>query len=164
MAQPLLFETLPLGRHLAVLTRLYYGALTLELSDLGIDRYYSVLMYIDRSEHPVTQQMVGEFLHMDKTSMVRVIDFLVEKGYVKRVTNPNDRRSYIIELTEQGHEILPKIIQAVAQLNDQVMEGLSEEERAQFHHTLCHISTRLKKMPAKDIQIDFQPNPNNFPQ
>lgn len=160
MAQSPLFETLPLGRHLAVMTRLYYGALTLALSDLGIDRYYSVLMYINSSSTPVTQQMVGEFLHMDKTSMVRVIDFLVDKGYVQRVPNPIDRRSYLIQLTDEGSRILPQIEIAVADLNDKVMEGLSSEERSQFHHALCHISCRLKQIPSNEVLIDFQPNPN----
>ena len=153
------FNELPLGRHLAVLTRLYYGALNRRLSHLEIDRYYSVLMYIDRSNEPVTQQMIGDFLHMDKTSMVRVIDFLVEKAYVIREQNPGDRRSYVIKLTQGGRDILPDIDLAVADLNDRVMVGLSEEERALFQRALCQISSNLKELPADPINLEFQPNP-----
>ncbi len=157
-----LFEELPLGRHLAVLTRLYYGALTQKLAHLEIDRYYSVLMYIDRSPDKVTQQMVGDFLHIDKTSMVRVIDFLTERDYVKRIPNAEDRRSYVIALTDHGRSILPDIDAAVADLNERVMAGLTEEERAQFHQSLCRISSNLKEMPSDEIIIDFQPNPNKL--
>lgn len=158
---------LPLGRQLAVLGRYYYGALTKKLSHLDIDRYYSLLLLLEQAETPVTQQMLGDQLHIDKASMVRVVDGMTEKGYIRRDVNPCDRRCHHISLTEQGKAILPEIRTAVAELNQAVMHGLSQAEINQFNHVLQLMATNLKGMPADEIQIEYSrkqkenPSPNS---
>jgi DNA-binding MarR family transcriptional regulator len=152
------FLELPLGRHLSVMGRYYYGALLSKLSMIDIDKHYSLLMILSRSEQPLTQQMLGEQLHIDKTSMVRIIDGLVEKGYVERQQSLDDRRCQKIILTEVGISILPEIEIAVKELNGQVMNGLSEEDQACFYRALCAISKNLHVLPSEEVQIEYHRN------
>lgn len=147
---------LPLGRHLAVMGRYYYGALLNKLGMIDIDRHYSLLMILSRSKQALTQQMLGEQLHIDKTSMVRIIDSLVDKGYVIRQQSEGDRRCHHILLTQDGHTILPQIERAVKELNNQVMNGLSEEEQQQFHKALCTITKNLQDLPSEDVHVEYQ--------
>ena len=139
-------SNLPLGRHLSVLARFYYDALSAKLQHLDIGRYYSVLLLVNSSPHSVTQQMLGDQLHIDKTSMVRVIDKLVEKNFIKRQIKPGDRRCYLIELTEQGENVIPEIQSAINELNHEVMLGFDEIKRKEFLNMLCKISQNLQQL------------------
>jgi len=150
------FVELPLGRQFAVLGRFYYGALLEKLSMIDIDKHYSLLMILSRAESPLTQQCIGMQLHTDKASMVRIIDNLVEKGYVERQQSQADRRCHHIILTNKGRDVLPYIEHAVKQLNFEVMNGLSEDEQVQFHKALCIISKNLSEVPSEEVQVDYQ--------
>ena len=150
------FTELPLGRHLAVLGRFYYGALLKKLSMIDIDKHYSLLMILSRAESPLTQQSLGEQMHTDKASMVRIIDNLVDKGYIERQQSLEDRRCHHVILTENGRNILPQIEHAVKELNLEVMKDLNEDEQAQFHKALCTISKNLNELPAEEVQVEYQ--------
>ena len=93
-------DRLPLGRSLAILAKTYYGALTKRLEHLEIERYYSILILIENHGAACTQQFICDELRMDKVSMVRIVDYLIEKKYVKKVVNPKDRREHFIQLTK----------------------------------------------------------------
>ena len=45
---------------------------------------------------------LSENLHISKSSMTGIVDHLEELGYLRRVLNRNDRRSYALEITEEG--------------------------------------------------------------
>ncbi|MEX1189123.1 MAG: MarR family transcriptional regulator [Bacteroidia bacterium] len=147
---------LPLGRHLAVVARFYYGALTNKLNHLDIDRYYSVLLLVSKSTEGETQQMIGDQLHIDKASMVRVIDNLEEKNYIKREVKPGDRRCHLIRLTEKGKEIIPIIESSIIELNAQMMKNLSALQQDDFLKTLCAISKNLQELPADEVVVEYQ--------
>jgi MarR family transcriptional regulator for hemolysin len=151
---------LPLGRQFAIMGRYYYGALLNKLSMIDIDRHYSLLMILSRSNQPLTQQVLGEQLHIDKTSMVRIIDSLVEKGYVERQQSQGDRRCHNILLTQEGIRILPQIERAVKELNEQVMLGMTRNEQEQFHFALNTITKNLQDLPSDDVQLDYQRKPS----
>lgn len=154
---------MPLGRQLAVLARLYYGALTARLQHLDIDRYYSVLLLLDRCKGEFTQQMLGERLQMDKTTMVRVIDSLCEKGYIRREAKPNDRRCHRIVLTEKGVAVIPEIRQATEALNELMLEGLLPGEAEGFRAMLEKIYQNLKNQPSSEVLIEYATKRNSIP-
>lgn len=149
-------SNLPLGRHLSVLSRFYYDALSAKLQHLDIGRYYSVLLLVNSSNQSVTQQMVGDQLHIDKTSMVRVIDKLVEKNFIKRQTKPGDRRCYLIELTDEGEGVIPHIQSAIAELNHEVMQGFDDIKRKEFLGMLCEISKNLQQLNQLDEEKEVK--------
>ncbi len=139
------YSELPLGLHLAVLSKLYFARLYQKLAHLDIDRYYSVLVFVHKSRQAVSQQDIGDFLEIDKATMVRVIDGFVEKEYLSRTINPEDRRSYLIQLTEKGKSVMPLIQNAIDGLKEEIMLGASEEEQEAFKKVTCLLTQNLKK-------------------
>lgn len=55
---------------------------------------------------PVTASELGEWLEMDKSQISRLVKELEELGLVSRHPDETDRRSYVIEPTEEGRERL----------------------------------------------------------
>jgi MarR family transcriptional regulator, transcriptional regulator for hemolysin len=151
-----LFNALPLGRHLAILTKMYYGALTKRLEHLEIEKHYSVLVLVDKSEQKCTQQYISDSLKIDKASMVRIIDYLVKKSYLVRTSNPNDRREHWLQLTPKALKNMPEIYKVVKELNEAALKGLNPEAVLLFNSTLSVICTNLAKIPADRIVVNYK--------
>jgi DNA-binding MarR family transcriptional regulator len=45
---------------------------------------------------------LSEDLHISKSGITGIVDHLEGRGYLRRVINRNDRRSYALEITEKG--------------------------------------------------------------
>jgi DNA-binding MarR family transcriptional regulator len=55
---------------------------------------------------PVTPTRLAEILGMPPTSLSYVIRQMHERGHLKRLRNPNDGRSVLLELTAKGRRVL----------------------------------------------------------
>lgn len=150
------FPKFPLGRRFAILTRLYYGALTKKLEHLDIDRHFSILILLHNAEKECSQQFISDVMKKDKASMVRIVDYLMEKGYIKRVSNPDDRREYHIKLTEKAKKSIPAIQKAVSQLNKAATTGLSAKQVKVFDTCLYAISSNLSDQPSHKVIVNFK--------
>ncbi len=147
---------LPLGRHLAILTKMYYGALSIRLEHLEIEKYYSILILIAGSEKKCTQQYISDTLKIDKASMVNVVDYLAEKKFIIRVRNPGDRRAYWIELTPKAITVMPEIYKQIKELNRAALKGLKKAEIEGFNHALGLISGNLDQLPFNQVTINYK--------
>jgi DNA-binding MarR family transcriptional regulator len=151
-----LFGKLPLGRYLSVATKLYFGALTKRLEKLEVERHYSVLVFINSNKKKFTQQYIADYLKIDKASMVRIVDYLAKKKYLRRIENPKDRREYLLELTSKAKETMPVIHKAIIRLNQVATKGLSKKKTEEFYETICHVCDNLSKEPFAKVIINYK--------
>ncbi|MGZ3885447.1 MAG: MarR family winged helix-turn-helix transcriptional regulator [Bacteroidia bacterium] len=151
-----LYNILPFGRHLSVLTKMYIGALTKKLAHLDIERHYSILVLIESCEENCTQQFLSGFLRIDKASMVRIVDYLVKKKYVKRAVNPSDRREHRLELTPKAKKAMPGIHKAIKALNTAAFKGMSKKQAQDFHKSISVVRSNLSREPANTIIINYK--------
>ena len=133
----------PLGRLLSSLGKGYLQLLRIKLQHLDIDRNYYALVLIENLEGEVTQQELAVLLDTDKVSVVRVVDYLSEKGYVKRVRKTEDRRKYSLVLTEKAKKALPVIKKSFADINRIALKGLENSQTAEFADTIKKIKHNL---------------------
>jgi DNA-binding MarR family transcriptional regulator len=145
----------PLGRRFGLLMRLYFGALTKKLEALDIDRHYSILILLESTEENYSQQSISNLLKIDKASMVRMIDYLVKKGYLKRLVNPDDRREHHICLTEKAKKTLPRIHTAINELNDTATAGLTTTQIKSFYQGLELLTENLASEPGHTIVVNI---------
>jgi MarR family transcriptional regulator for hemolysin len=149
-------EGFPLGRRFGLLMRLYFGALTKKLEQLDIDRHYSVLLLIESADVHCNQQYLSDILNIDKTAMVRMIDYLVEKGYIVRAVNPADRRAHRIQLTSKAKKALPRIHKAIDDLNGKATKGISSRKLKQFYADLNTVAENLTHEPRHTFIMNFE--------
>jgi len=74
------------------------------VSDITIDQKL-VLQYLD-SNPDLNQKQIEYLVFKDKASMTRIINNMVDKDYLKRRVNEEDRRSFKIEISVKGKEVL----------------------------------------------------------
>ncbi|MDF3078691.1 MAG: MarR family transcriptional regulator [Sphingobacteriaceae bacterium] len=132
----------PLTRPLVSVTKKYLSAFSEELEGLELERYHFVLLRIDENDE-LTQKALANLLHVDKSFMVNIIDYLAERGYVTREKNVKDRREQIIRLTDKARQDIPVIRTAIKRLNKKSLKNVSEEQLETYREVLNMIQANL---------------------
>lgn len=83
---------------------------------------------------------LAEKMGVTTGSLTVVVDKLVKKGLVKRTPHESDRRSLIVELTEEGMEHFAEHDHLHSQLTDEIVNHLSDEETKQLERLLEKIN------------------------
>ena len=133
----------PLGRMFSFLGKSYLQLLRSKLQHLEIDRNYFALILIENNAGEINQQQLAVLLDTDKVSVVRVVDYLSEKGFVKRVRTSDDRRKHNLVLTEKAKAALPEIKKCISELNQLVFSGLSETQQTDLLASLANIKNSI---------------------
>jgi DNA-binding MarR family transcriptional regulator len=75
--------------------------------DISVTQCYALNALIRRGDLPLTG--LAAELYLDKSTTSRVVDSLVNKGYVKRSSDPSDGRALRISVTSQGKKLHKRI-------------------------------------------------------
>lgn len=146
---------IPIGTKALILSKLYYGVLTKSLEDLEIERYFSILYFLSEN-NGCTQQHICNNMIIDKTAMVKMIDYLIKAGYVERRVNPEDRREHFIILTKKGQKRTEETVKAFNSIDEQIFSSVSKSDRLIFKKVLNQLSGSLKGLPGNDILFNYK--------
>ncbi len=146
----------PIGRLLGALTKQYFGALSKSMEHFGVDRHFYPLVVIDKTEEKCTQQYLSCVLEVDKVSMVRMMDYLTERGMITREVNKDDRREHLIKLTSKAKKIMPEIYKGINKMNSLALKGLSKNEQELFYMIMQIIAKNIENLPANEVDIQLK--------
>jgi DNA-binding MarR family transcriptional regulator len=141
----------PVGHIASNIHRMFLTVLNIYLANVDIDRFYYPILLIEASNRNLTQQELAGKLGCDKVQVVRIIDYLSEKGYVTRVKNKRDRRKYGLEITEKAKNLIPDIKKAIQNANALVLNNLSEKKIDDLYSTLKIIEKNLSSFKSKTL-------------
>lgn len=144
------YEKHSIGVKALILSKLYYSVLSKSLESLDIERYFSILNFL-HDNNGCNQQFICDNLAIDKTAMVKVIDYLIKANIVERKLNPNDRREYFIVLTKKGLKQTAEIVKAFKRIDEKIFANTSKQDQLVFHKMLGLLAATLKELPATDL-------------
>jgi len=145
-----------LGLYFGMLTKRYFGVLTKKLEGLDIDRHFFLLIMIDENKEKCTQQYLADTLLVDKVAMVKNLDYLSEKGYIVRETNPKDRRETHVNLTAKAKKAMKLIYAAIEKTNKEATSGLTEKEVKEFFKAMETTNRNLSLAPSKKMVLEMK--------
>lgn len=85
---------------------------------------------------PLRIQHIKERILIANSSTTYIIDKLVDKGYLERVCDENDRRIFYAQLTESGQKLMTEIFPKHEQMLLKQFDSLSDEEIVQLKNLL----------------------------
>src|SRR3984957_5370799 len=116
------------------LARVVYLRSSVELVGMNL-RNMVVLAYL--RDHPsVSQQLMTEQLSMDSNTGVLVLNDLEDLEYAERRRDPSDRRRHLVTITDAGLEALEGAGAAEGGMEDGILGGLSQADRAELRRLL----------------------------
>lgn len=92
-------------------------------------RSYSVLALAAQQSHP-SQREIAEYLRLDPSQVVALVDDLQHLGLVVREPDPADRRANVIAATTDGLQLLARARVELQRAERELHAKLTEQDRA----------------------------------
>lgn len=141
--EPTYFEDPRLGEIIqkrAYLNMLMHKLYQQEFKDIHLTRESGGLLFAIKKTN-YNQTDLADLFHITQASLSGRIKRLERDGYLVRVTDPNDRRKYRLELTAKANQELDEVIAKMKKCNKQMFQGLTDEdfqEIIRIHEQVCH--------------------------
>jgi DNA-binding MarR family transcriptional regulator len=102
------------------------------LETVGLTPALFALLNVVGTRDGAIQQELGAVLGIDPSTMVSLIDQLESAGLAKRRPSPKDRRAREVAISPQGRRLLKRARRLVAEGEDELLRGLTGEERREL--------------------------------
>jgi DNA-binding MarR family transcriptional regulator len=102
------------------------------LDSVGLTPALFAILNVLGARQGAIQQEIGSEMGIDRSTMVVLIDELEAKGLAKRRPHPADRRAREVAITPKGRQLLARGRQMAAQVEDEVLRGLTDTERREL--------------------------------
>jgi DNA-binding MarR family transcriptional regulator len=113
----------------------------------------TALAVIDGAGTPLTPSQVSERVLIASATMTATLDMLEYRGWIRRIPNPGDRRSTLIEITADGRAVTDQLLPGIRVLEKIILSALTPAERSDLLDLLAKILAR-----AADVST-LQPEP-----
>lgn len=148
--KPCLPEEIPFGAVVSLINRSRFVFLNKRLWPLGLSAgQFPVLMLLAKEQNIMQEDLVRHY-HLDKGTIARAVKKLEDGGYIRRITDPDNRRAFRLFLTERGEHAIPLLHGINREWENVISAGLSNEERTTMHS--------LMKRVARDSLAILQKN------
>ena len=133
-------------RDISILYRKMHMNLNVLLDSLGLSSAKALFLSCIAEHEPMAQSEICRVLDIDKSSVTKMLARLEKDGLVTKRGNPDDERSYLVELTGRAGELIPQA-QALKDAWIERMTGnLTPLEKRVFFELLEKVSQNIKNM------------------
>jgi DNA-binding MarR family transcriptional regulator len=99
------------------------------LSAYGLTPIQQLVLAAVHEEEGISASDLGKKLTLDPATLSGVLDRMVERGWVVKRTDPDDKRLLQIRLTDQARNLGSTLMQERDKANDEILCNLSLEEK-----------------------------------
>jgi DNA-binding MarR family transcriptional regulator len=96
---------------------------------------YTALTVLERHAD-LTSARLARYSFVTAQSMADMISTLLGAGLIERHRDPGDRRRLVLALTAKGRDLLDDYRPAVAELEREMLSGLSDDDAAQLRKAI----------------------------
>ena len=93
----------------------------------------------------MTQKDLANETNYKQSALTLILDKLESKELIIREAKENDRRAYLIAITNEGRELERKLIVVAKELEKRILDGISDEQKKEFLNSLDKIFYNLNK-------------------
>lgn len=102
------------------------------------------LAVIDGAATKLTPSEIAERMLHSSATMTNTLDALERLGWARRIPNPEDRRSVLVEITDEGRAVADQFLPGIRALEQALCAGVTGSERA----TLLRLLGKVLKSAA----------------
>jgi DNA-binding MarR family transcriptional regulator len=104
---------------------------------------WRVLATLGFRKDACSAQYVAECTRTHKSTISRAVTALMQRGFIERVENENDRREFRLRLTRKGRALYEELFPRLLQREQEILACLSAQERRDFAMLLGKIEASL---------------------
>ena len=125
------------ARNLALVLSLLPATILTKYNLTGM-QYTLLRCFLDKGEWTATQ--LTDVLPVKAPRISRLVDGVVERGFLRRSTLGHDRRVVVLTLTDEGREIAAEIHEREDEYQSRLMRDINEDEKKRFLSTAAKIA------------------------
>ncbi len=110
--------------------------------DHGVGRAEWVILFCLAQTGELIAQAIADKTGLPKNSISRAVGRLLERGFVKRSADRDDRRRVHLSLTPAGRRLHDAVVPTMIERERNMLAALSTKERATFTRLLLRIASR----------------------
>ena len=107
--------------------------------------HYAFVLAVCR-EPGRSQEELAHELCLNKSTVARSLSSLEERGYIRRLPLPSDKRQFSVHPTEKMLAVLPEVRQASIDWMALLSEGIPQDELDVFHSVLERMQARAREI------------------
>jgi DNA-binding MarR family transcriptional regulator len=107
-----------------------FGVLDQRVTPCGFHLSLSQVFALQELEkQTLTVIELSNRLLLERSTVSRLVDALVKAGFVKRAQNENNRREFLLSLTEKGQRTVEQVRNQSLQFYEKILSGITEEDQ-----------------------------------
>lgn len=112
---------------------------------------YFLLIY---STPGINQLELGKMKNVGKASVTKALKILEEDGFIKRVTDKNDRRNILCYITEKGDMIADELIHIKTNTEKDLFDNFSQHDKELLFEYLSKLYYNSQKLTINAVSTD----------
>ena len=109
----------------------------------------TALAVLDGAGEPLTPSQIAERVLVASATMTATLDTLERQGWIRRLPNPEDRRSTLVEITPEGSAMTDRLLPGIRVVERSMMSALTKTERKQLVDLLDKVLKRSAELAAE---------------
>lgn len=101
--------------------------------DVSLQQFNVLRILRGQNGNPANLSTLNERMVTKMSNTTRLVDKLMTKGYVDRITCPSNRRKVEINITDSGKKILKKMDAAMNKAENEILKNISRKELEQLN-------------------------------
>ena len=138
---------------LAVVSRNWRKVLDREVQSAGLtDATWRPLVHLHFLGDGTRQKDLAASVGIEGPSLVRLLDTLIDKGFLERSEDTSDRRAKLLRLTPAGQKVVARIQETVSALENDLLSPFSDGEIAQMAEFVERLESSVASVRARGRQ------------
>ncbi len=103
-----------------------------------------VLNFLWRENGSCSQKQIEDFLQVSHPTVVGLVSRMEQSGYIHTSVSPDDKRNKIVTVTDSGMALASELCRFMDDMDNRMLEGLSEEQQSQLADMLLTVAKNLE--------------------
>ena len=112
--------------------------------DLTSSQYAIITYLFDHKSVETMQRDLEQTFSLKNPTVTGLLNLLESKGMIQRVTNPKDRRSNIIKLTEKSLALEKSLTASRMRAEEAILKGFTQEEKQQLKSYMIRLMDNIQ--------------------
>ena len=121
---------------------------------LGLATAQLPVLYALRDGASLTQKELASFAQIEQPTMAQLLNRMERDRLIRRMPNPEDKRSSLVSLTPKALKKLPRAKEVLLEGSQEALRGFTEQELETLSRFLLRV---VKNLDPEAPGIDFEP-------
>lgn len=101
------------------------------------------------TDETINNKLIANRMNLSPSRLTRIIDGLVNKGYIVREINPADRRNMKLSLSQKGAVLVQQLNKAYINIHREILMDIDESQHKSLITAMTQLLSALEKWIAK---------------